>query len=46
MTKAFAQVAMAQAKTHPGEEVIDTTTPEFAQHFQGFTGGGNEIKYG
>ena len=46
MTKAFAQAAMAQAKTHPGEEVIDTTTPEFAQHFQGFIGKNNEIKMG
>lgn len=45
MAKAFSLVAQAQGGP-ASEEVIDTTDPEFATTFKGFTGGSNEIKYG
>ena len=46
MAKAFSLAFGGPAKRKPGtvaseeeeEEVIDTTSPEFAQQFQGFTG--------
>jgi len=36
--KAFNGNKAAQAGGNDEEEVIDTTKPEFAQHFQGFIG--------
>ena len=41
MAKAFSLVAQTQGG-HAEEEVIDTTAPEFATQFKGFTG----VKYG
>jgi hypothetical protein len=35
--KAFNAGSKQQPNTIDGEQVIDTTTPEFRQHFQGFT---------
>ena len=46
MAKAFSLVVAQTPRGQTDEEVIDTTAPEFATTFKGFTGGSNEIKYG
>lgn len=46
MAKAFSLALAGTQRAQAQEEVIDTTSPEFAAQFKGFTGGGNEIKYG
>ena len=46
MAKALSMVFAQAPRGHAEEEVIDTTAPEFATQFKGFTGGSNEIKYG